>query len=109
MLSSVKGARSAILLDGEGESVAEAGTSDRDMRFLGAWKEIHLDHIREIAKRLKIGSVRAVLFTHDEGNELIVPISGEYSLLVFLSSYAHMREALQTLKITVELLQVEVS
>jgi len=108
MVSSVTGARSAILLDGEGEAIVEAGTNDRDMRFLGAWKEIHLDHIREIAKRLKLGSVNAVLFSHDQGNELIVPVSGEYSLLVFLSSYAQMKDALEQVKIAVELLQVEI-
>jgi len=107
-VSAVSGAKAAIFLDGEGESIAQAGDHSGDVKFLAAWKEIHLDHIREIAQRLGLGSVHAVLFSLDEGNELIMPVAGEYSLLVFLSSYAHVQEAMTGLKNAVELLKKEV-
>ncbi len=108
VLSSVSGARAAIFLDGDGETVALAGDPDVDMRFRGAWKEIHLDHIREISKRLGHGNVHAVLFSHDQGNELMVEVSGEYCLLLFLSSYAHIRDAMKGITAAVELLKKEV-
>ncbi len=108
MLSAVSGARAVIFLDGDGEAIAQAGDTAVDMRLLGAWKEIHLDHIREIANRLKLGTVHAVLFALDEENELIVPVWGEYSLLLFLSSYAHVQDAMIGIKAGVERLRKEV-
>jgi hypothetical protein len=49
-----------------------------------------------------------VLFSHDEGNELIVPVSGEYCLLVFLSSYAYVQNALKGIKSAADLLRKEI-
>jgi predicted regulator of Ras-like GTPase activity (Roadblock/LC7/MglB family) len=107
-LSSISGARAIIFLDGDGETIALAGDHDMDMKFRGAWKEIHLDHIREIAKRLNLGNVHAVLFSLNEGNELMVEVSGEYCLLLFLSSYAHIREAMQGIRPAVDRLKKEI-
>ncbi len=107
-ITRVHGARAVIFLDGEGEEIAKAGAVDVDMKFVGAWKEIHLDHIREIATRLNLGSIHAVLFSLDEGNELIVPVTEEYCLLVFLSSYAHVQDVLSGLRPAIELLKKEV-
>ena len=107
VLPTINGARAAIFLDGDGESIAQAGEHAGDMQFLAAWKEIHLDHIREIAERLGMGSIHAVLFSLDEGNELVIPVVDEYSLIVFLSSYAHIRDALAGLKNAVEMLKKE--
>jgi predicted regulator of Ras-like GTPase activity (Roadblock/LC7/MglB family) len=107
-LSSISGARAIIFLDGDGETIALAGDPDVDMKFRGAWKEIHLDHIRAIAKRLDLGNVHAVLFSLDEGNELMMEVSGEYCLLLFLSSYAHIRDAMQEIRSAVDRLRKEV-
>jgi predicted regulator of Ras-like GTPase activity (Roadblock/LC7/MglB family) len=108
VVSTVKGARAAIFLDGEGESIAQAGKYTEDVKLLGAWKEIHLDHVRDIAQHLDHGCVHAVFFELDGGNEMIVPVSGEYCLLVFLSSHAHFRDALISVKSGVELLRQEI-
>lgn len=108
LLAATPGAKSVIFLDGDGEAIAQAGDSEADMKMLGAWKEIHLDHIKEITERLGLGSVRAVLFSLDEGNELIVPVSGDYCLLLFLSSFAGMQEAMNGLKKSVEMLRKEI-
>jgi len=108
MILTVSGARAAIFLDDEGESIAESGYYNGDVKLLGAWKEIHLDHVRNIAKRLGLGCVHAVLFSHDEGNELIVPVSEEYCLLVFLSAYTHIQDALTGIKSAAELLKKEI-
>ncbi len=106
-LSSISGARAVIFLDGEGETIALAGDPDVDMQFRGAWKEIHLDHIRKISKRLGHGDVHAVLFSLDDGNELMVEVAGEYCLLLFLSNYAHIQDVLKGIKTAVESLKKE--
>ena len=52
--------------------------------------------------------VHAVLFSLDEGNELIAPVAEDYCLLLFLSPYADIRTAVEALKKGVELLRKEV-
>lgn len=109
VMTSVPGTRAVIFLDGEGESIAETGESAVDMKMLGAWKEIHLDSIREITTRLGLGDVQAVLFSLDEGNELIVPVGDDYCLLLRLSLFAPVQDALAGVKRAVELLSKEVA
>lgn len=108
LISSINGAQAAIFLDGDGEAIAQAGDTSMDIKLLGAWKEIQLDRIKEIAGRLGLGNVRAVLFSLDEGNELIVPVADEYCLLFFLSAYANLQEAMTGLKKAIELLKKDI-
>jgi predicted regulator of Ras-like GTPase activity (Roadblock/LC7/MglB family) len=108
MLSKVTGGRAAMFLDNDGELIAQAGDPSVDLKLRGAWKEIHLDHIKEISNRIGLGDVHAVLFSLDEGNELIAPVAGEYSLLLFLSTFANVQEAMAGLKVAIELLKKEV-
>ncbi len=108
LVATAPGARAAIFLDMDGESIAHAGDAGIDMKLLGAWKEIHLDHIKDISGRLGMGTVHAVLFSLDEGNELIAPVAGEYCLLLFLSAYADIREGIAALKNAVELLKKDI-
>ncbi len=108
LISSVKGARAVIFLDTDGESIAMAGDSSVDMKLTGAWKEIHLDHIKEISGRLGMGSVHAVLFSLDDGNELIAPVAGEYCLLLFLSAFSNLQEAMAALKTAIERLKKDI-
>jgi predicted regulator of Ras-like GTPase activity (Roadblock/LC7/MglB family) len=108
LISSVQGARAVIFLDGEGETISQAGDYSGDMRLLGAWKEIHLDHIREITERLGLGTINAVLFSLDEGNELIVPVSGDYCLLLLVSNYASIQDAMAGLKTAVMRLRKDI-
>lgn len=108
LVASAPGAKAAVFLDTDGESIVQAGDNAIDIRLLGAWKEIHLDHIKEISERLGLGTVHAVLFSLDEGNELIAPVTEEYCLLLFLSPYADVREAMTSLKKAVELLRKDI-
>ncbi len=108
LLAATPGAKASIFLDNEGESIAHAGDGSIDIKVLGAWKEIHLDHIKDISTRLGMGTVHAVLFSLDEGNELIAPVAADYCLLLFLSPYADVREAIGAIKKSVELLRKEV-
>ncbi len=78
------------------------------MRLLSTCKEIHLDRIKEILGRLGLGTVQAVLISLEEGNELVVPVAGEYCLHLFLSAYASLQDAMTELKRTVELLRRDI-
>jgi predicted regulator of Ras-like GTPase activity (Roadblock/LC7/MglB family) len=108
LISSVNGAQAAIFLDGDGESIAQAGKLNKDMKLLGAWKEIHLDRIKEISRRLGLGTVQAVLFSLEEGNELVAPVAGEYCILLFLSAYANPQDAMTELIKAIELLKQDI-
>lgn len=108
LINTVRGASAAIFVDGDGEAIIQAGETKTDIRLLGAWKEIHLDRIKEIANRLGLGSVKAVLFSLDEGNELIVPVGSDYCMILFMSSYADIRQALLELDRSIELLKKDI-
>jgi predicted regulator of Ras-like GTPase activity (Roadblock/LC7/MglB family) len=108
LVASVNGAQAVIFLDGDGEAVGQAGNTAADIKLLGAWKEIQLDRIKEIAGRLGLGTVQAVLFSLDEGNELVVPVTEEYCLLLFLSAYASIPDAMGGLKKAIELLKKDI-
>jgi len=108
LITAVKGASAAIFVDGDGESIVQAGDTQRDLRLLGAWKELHLDRIKEITNQLGLGSVQAVLFSLDEGNELIAPVGKDYCLILFMSSYSDIRQAIAEIMKTIVLLQKEI-
>lgn len=109
LISGIDGARAVIFLDGDGESIAQAGDANVDLKFLGAWKEIHLDHIKEITEKLGLGTVKAVLFSLEHGNELIVPVVEDYSLLLVLSPYAVVQDAMNGVQKAVEDLKKDIS
>lgn len=104
----MEGAEGAVFLDNDGESIAHAGATTMDIRLLGAWKEIHLDHIKEIAGKLKWGTVHAVLFSLEEGNQLLVPVLDDYCLLLLLSPYANIQLAMAGLKAAIDELIKEI-
>ncbi len=108
LVTSVKGSSAAIFVAGDGEAVAQAGQTSQDIKLIGAWKELHLDRIKEITTKLGFGMVQAVLFSLEEGNELLVPVMDDYCLILFLSSYADIRVAMQELTKTVELLKKDI-
>jgi predicted regulator of Ras-like GTPase activity (Roadblock/LC7/MglB family) len=108
LIGSVKGASAAIFVDGDGEAIVQAGDSQRDIKLLGAWKELHLDRIKEITTQLMLGSVQAVLFSLDEGNELIAPVGEDYCLILFMSSYSDIRQAMAEMMKTIERLKKDI-
>jgi predicted regulator of Ras-like GTPase activity (Roadblock/LC7/MglB family) len=108
LITSVRGASAAIFLDGDGEAIVQAGETKKDIKLLGAWNEIYLDRIKEITGHLGLGSVKAVLFSLDEGNELIVPVDPDYCLILFMSSYADIRSAMTELDKSIVLLKKDI-
>ena len=108
LITSVRGASAAIFVDGDGEAIVQAGETEKDIRLLGAWKEIHLDRIKEITGSLGLGSVKAVLFSLDEGNELIVPVDPDYCLILFMSPYADILHAMTELDKAIVLVKKDI-
>lgn len=108
LVASVSGARAAVFLDGEGEAISQSGDTDIDVRLIGAWKEIQLDRIKDISRRLGLGEVHAVLFSLDQGNELVIPVADEYCLLLFLSAYANIQDAMKEARSAIERLRKEI-
>ncbi len=103
-----KEVRAAIFLDGEGETIVQSGERNFDVQLIGAWKEIQLDRIKDISKRLKFGEVRAVLFSLDQGKELVVPVVDEYCLVLLLSISADFRDALNRARSAIERLKKDI-
>jgi predicted regulator of Ras-like GTPase activity (Roadblock/LC7/MglB family) len=108
LIMSVRGASAAIFVDGDGEAIVHAGETKKDIKLLGAWKEIHLDRIKEITGSLGLGSVKAVLFSLDEGNELIVPVDPDYCLILFMSSYTDILHAMTELDKAIVLVKKDI-
>jgi predicted regulator of Ras-like GTPase activity (Roadblock/LC7/MglB family) len=108
MINSVQGASAAMFLAGDGESIVQAGENNTDIKIMGAWKEIHLDQIKEITGRLQLGSVKAVLFSLDRGNELIVPVEPDYCLILFMSSYTDIRQAMTEVEKAIVLIKKDI-
>ena len=108
LIASVKGAQAAIFLDGDGEAISNMGDTVMDIKLLGAWKELHLDQIRAITRRLGLGDVTAVLFSQDEGNAIMAPVVEDYCLLLFLSSLADTQSAMAKLKEAIALLKKDI-
>jgi predicted regulator of Ras-like GTPase activity (Roadblock/LC7/MglB family) len=109
LIKTVRGASAAIFVDGDGEAIVQAGEARTDIKLLAAWKEIHLDRIKAITSRLSLGSVKAVLFSLDEGNELIVPVEPDYCLILFMSAYADIRQALTELDRAIVLIKKDIA
>ena len=101
--------QAAIFLDGEGETIAQSGERNFDVQLIGAWKEIHLDQIRDISKRLKFGEVQAVFISLDQGRELVVPVEDDYCLVLLLSVNADFRDALKRAGRAIERLKKDIS
>ena len=108
LITSINGAQAAIFLDDDGEAISQAGNAAMDIKLIGAWKEIQLDHIKDISGRLGLGGVQAVLYSLDQGTELVVPVSKDYCLLVFLSNYSNMQEAMAGVRTCMERLKKEI-
>jgi hypothetical protein len=50
-----------------------------------------------------------VLFSLDQGNELMVPIEQEYCLVLFLSAFADLRAAMTQLQKSIELIKKDIA
>lgn len=89
LLARVAGARSALLLDAQGEVVVGAGQLDERERLIGAYQGIVLSHARRAAERCGSGSVAFLVARYATGAVVLRPLKDEYYLVLCLGPKAN--------------------
>ena len=84
ILARVAGARSALLLDVQGEVVVGAGQLDERERLIGAYQGISLGMVSRAAQRVGIGEVRTLVSRHALGSVVLATLKDGYYLVVSL-------------------------
>lgn len=84
LLSRVAGARSALLLDAQGEVVVGAGSLDERERLIGAYQGIALGMVSRAAQRVNCGEVRTLISRHSHGSVVLATLRDGYYLVVSL-------------------------
>jgi predicted regulator of Ras-like GTPase activity (Roadblock/LC7/MglB family) len=85
LVSSVRGAEAALLLDSEGEVVIEAGARNPRHRLIGAYQGIALSTARRTGARYASGAIHYILCRYAWGHVLMRPLKDGYYLVVALS------------------------
>jgi len=88
LLGAVPGSVAALLLDGQGEVVVEAGERDDRHRLVGAHKGISLAAALRAATRHGTGAIRHLVFRHEGGTIVLRPLKDGYYLVVSLGPEA---------------------
>ena len=88
LLTRVEGARTALLLDAQGEVVVGAGDLDERERLIGAYQGIALGMASRTAERFDAGDVRTLVSRHDGGAVVLTTLKDGYYLVVSLGPRA---------------------
>ncbi len=84
LVARVHGARTALLLDAQGEVVVGAGDLGERQRLIGAYQGIALGMATRTAERYEAGGVRSLLWRHDGGTVILTTLKDGYYLVVSL-------------------------
>ncbi len=82
LLAGVPGARTALLLDGQGEVVVGAGNLDERHRLIGAYQGIALGMASRTASRFGIGAVDTLVWRHADGSVILSTLNDGYYLVL---------------------------
>ncbi len=88
LLARVAGARTALLLDVQGEVVVGAGDLGERQRLIGAYQGILLGMASRTADRIDAGDVRSLVWRHDGGSVVLTTLKDGYYLVVSLDRRA---------------------
>jgi predicted regulator of Ras-like GTPase activity (Roadblock/LC7/MglB family) len=88
LLARVAGARTALLLDVQGEVVVGAGDLGERQRLIGAYQGIALGMASRAADRFEVGDVRSLVWRHDGGSVVLTTLKDGYYLVVSLGREA---------------------
>lgn len=88
LLARVAGARTALLLDAQGEVVVGAGDLDERQRLIGAYQGIALGMASRTAGRFDAGEVHSLRWRHDGGSVVLATLKDGYYLVVSLGPEA---------------------
>jgi predicted regulator of Ras-like GTPase activity (Roadblock/LC7/MglB family) len=84
LLARIAGARTALLLDVQGEVVVGAGDLGERERLIGAYQGISLGMASRTASRFDTGEVRSLVSRHDGGAVVLTTLKDGYYLVVSL-------------------------
>jgi predicted regulator of Ras-like GTPase activity (Roadblock/LC7/MglB family) len=88
LLARVPGARTALLLDVQGEVVVGAGDLGERQRLIGAYEGIALGIASRTAARFDAGAVRSLVWRHDGGAVVLSTLKDGYYLVLSLGPTA---------------------
>ena len=88
LLARTRGARTALLLDAQGEVVVGAGDLGERERLIGAYQGIALGMASRTAERFDVGDVRTLVSRHDGGAVVLTTLKDGYYLVVSLDPRA---------------------
>ncbi len=84
LVARIAGARTALLLDPQGEVVVGAGDLGERQRLIGAYQGIALGMATRTAERYEAGGVRSLVWRHDGGTVILTTLKDGYYLVVSL-------------------------
>jgi len=84
LLARIGGARTALLLDAQGEVVVGAGDLGERQRLIGAYQGIALGMAARTAERFEAGDVRSLVWRHEQGTVVLTTLKEGYYLVVSL-------------------------
>jgi predicted regulator of Ras-like GTPase activity (Roadblock/LC7/MglB family) len=84
LVARVAGARTALLLDAQGEVVVGAGDLGERQRLIGAYQGIALGMATRTSDRYEGGGVRSLVWRHDGGTVVLTTLKDGYYLVVSL-------------------------
>lgn len=86
LLTQVRGARTALLLDAQGEVVVGAGEMDERHRLIGAYQGIALGMATRTAVRFGTGPIHSLVSRHEQGAVVLATLRDGYYLVLSLGS-----------------------
>jgi predicted regulator of Ras-like GTPase activity (Roadblock/LC7/MglB family) len=95
LLSAVAGAQAALLFDGVGEVVVEAGARDFRHRLIGAYQGIGLAVAQRTMERYAAGGIRHIVCRYASGTVILRPLKDGYYLVVALGPEAALAQGIR--------------
>ena len=82
LLAGVPGARTALLVDAQGEVVVGAGELDERDQLIGAYQGIALGMAARTASRFGMGTVDTLIWRHAGGSVILSALNDGYSVVL---------------------------
>jgi predicted regulator of Ras-like GTPase activity (Roadblock/LC7/MglB family) len=95
LLRAVTGAQAALLFDGVGEVVVEAGARDYRHRLIGAYQGIGLAAAQRTVQRYAGGGIDHILCRYARGTVILRPLKDGYYLVVSLGPEAGLAQGIR--------------
>lgn len=110
LVADVPGAQGAILADREGEAIDQAGNMDvYDLQIMAAHQGVLLENLYRVACRLGDRHLSEVVITTSRMQTLLLPVAGDYFLLLACERHGSLGLALYEARRTRHALHDEIA